>query len=92
MISKIPTKFVTSKCLPELGMDKSDFAFGPMLGEGGLGFVFKATQAKTGETVAIKAMKKRQVTELKQVAHVKNEKELLETLEHPFIVNYKGFF
>ena len=30
--------------------------------------------------------------DLKQVSHVKSEKTLLEELEHPFIVSYKGFF
>jgi len=39
-------------------MSKEDYSFGSILGEGGLGYVFQATETKTKEKVAIKAMKK----------------------------------
>ena len=55
-------------------MQREDYSFGALLGEGGLGYVFEATDNKTKEKVAIKAMKKRQVMELKQVTHIKQEK------------------
>lgn len=65
---------------------------GCQIGEGGLGLVFKATHKETGEVVAIKAMKKQQLLDLKQVTHVKDERQLLEELDHPFVVDFKGAF
>ena len=49
----------SSKQLCKIGLKKSDFDFGPLIGEGGLGLVFKAKQVSNGEEVAIKAMKKK---------------------------------
>jgi hypothetical protein len=37
---------------------------------------------------AIKTMKKAEIIESKHVDHISNEKEILEKLEHPFIVNH----
>lgn len=48
----------SSKTIPKLSMAKEDYSFGSILGEGGLGYVFQATENKTKEKVAIKAMKK----------------------------------
>lgn len=64
----------STKVIPRLSMQREDYSFGTLLGEGGLGYVFEATDNKTKEKVAIKAMKKRQVMELKQVTHIKQEK------------------
>jgi len=61
----------SSKTVPKLSMSKEDYSFGSILGEGGLGYVFQATETKTKEKVAIKAMKKWQIMELKQVTHIK---------------------
>jgi serine/threonine protein kinase len=83
---------LSSKSLSKINLKKVDFTFGPLIGEGGLGLVFEATEIKTGIKYAVKAMKKRQIVDLKQVSHVKSEKDLLEQLDHPFIISYKGFF
>ena len=40
-----------------------------------------------GQSVAMKVLTKRKVIKLKQVDHIKNEKEILATVQHPFIVN-----
>jgi serine/threonine protein kinase len=37
---------------------------------------------------AIKTMKKGEIIESKHVDHISNEKEILEKLQHPFIVNH----
>ena len=36
---------------------------------------------------AIKAMKKSEIIESKHVDHIENEKRILETIQHPFIVS-----
>jgi len=48
----------SSKSIPKLSISKEDYHIGPLLGEGGLGFVFRATETKTKNQVALKAMKK----------------------------------
>jgi serine/threonine protein kinase len=53
---KTPT---SSKQLAKVGISKDDYEFGPLIGEGGLGLVFKATAKANSETVAIKAMRKK---------------------------------
>jgi serine/threonine protein kinase len=41
---------------------------------------------KTGETYALKCMRKAQVVAMRQQAHVLLEKEILSRMEHPFIL------
>jgi len=53
---KTPT---SAKQISKLGISKDDFEFGPLIGEGGLGLVFKAKRKSSGEEVAIKAMRKK---------------------------------
>jgi len=42
---------------------------------------------KDKQFYALKILKKSEVIYLKQVDHIKTEKQLLEVIEHPFIVN-----
>lgn len=42
--------------------------------------------------VAIKAMKKKEIIDSKHVDHIENEKKILETLSHPFIVSHQNNF
>jgi protein kinase A/protein kinase X len=44
------------------------------------------------EPLALKCLKKSEIIRLKQIEHVKSEKKILETINHPFIVNLKGTF
>ena len=54
--------------------DREDFRFGDKLGEGGLGNVYHAIDKKTDREVAVKAMKKAQIIDEGQVAHILDEK------------------
>lgn len=56
-----------------------------MIGTGTFGKVYLATLGR--EVVALKALKKTQIIELKQVEHIKLEKTILSQIYHPFIVN-----
>ena len=89
---KKPKRYDSTLKIKQGKLFKSQFEFGPKLGEGGLGHVFKGQNKSTGKIFAIKAMKKEELIKKEQVKHVENEKNLLETLNHPFIVNYHGFF
>lgn len=40
-----------------------------------------------GKSFALKILSKKRIAETKQVAHIKNEKNILASVEHPFIVN-----
>ena len=40
-----------------------------------------------GKSFALKMLSKRKIIELKQIEHIKNEKNILAMVHHPFIVN-----
>ena len=44
------------------------------------------------QPLALKCLKKSEIIRLKQIDHVKSEKKILESIDHPFIVNLKGTF
>ncbi len=70
----------------------NDFSVGVTLGTGSFGRVRFAVDKSTGVPWAIKMLKKAEVVRLKQVEHMLSEKSILETLDHPFIVQMKGSF
>jgi serine/threonine protein kinase len=56
-----------------------------IIGTGTFGRVYVAT--REGKSYAIKFLSKAKIIELEQVDHIKNEKNILASLKHPFIVN-----
>ena len=56
-------------------------------GTGTFGRVVLVRSKETKEYLALKVMAITEVIRLKQIEHVKNEKEILSTITHPFIVN-----
>ena len=71
-------------------MKVEDFKLLKVIGTGTFGKVFLATH--NGKAVALKSLKKTQLIELKQVDHVKQERDILKSLKHPFIVNLQDSF
>ena len=62
--------------------------FGTQLGEGAFGEVLYGwLKSNPKKKYAIKAMKKAVIMENKHVDHVENEKTLLATFQHPFVVS-----
>lgn len=51
-----------------------------------------ARKKDTGEVLAIKMLKKDYIKKRKQEEHTKTERLILETINHPFIVNLKYAF
>eukprot|EP00301_Raphidiophrys_heterophryoidea_P026679 c9267_g1_i1.p1 GENE.c9267_g1_i1~~c9267_g1_i1.p1 ORF type:complete len:447 (-),score=86.73 c9267_g1_i1:430-1770(-) len=62
------------------------------LGTGSFGRVRLAQDVQTGKYIALKILKKAEIIRMKQVHHIKNEKAILEKINHPFIVNLVGYF
>ncbi|KAI5054919.1 hypothetical protein GOP47_0030064 [Adiantum capillus-veneris] len=90
----------TSKALPtsspsqKIWFENSeidDFELGQMIGAGTFGQVFIARHVKTNIVCAIKCMSKAAIMKAKHFAHVKSEKEILQKLDFPFVVNLLGY-
>uniref|UniRef100_A0A7S2W7P5 cGMP-dependent protein kinase n=1 Tax=Mucochytrium quahogii TaxID=96639 RepID=A0A7S2W7P5_9STRA len=60
-----------------------------VLGAGSYGQVLLVTNKVTGKTYALKTMQKQRIVSLRQEQHVINEKNILQTISHPFIVGLK---
>jgi serum/glucocorticoid-regulated kinase 2 len=69
-----------------------DFTLIKVVGKGSYGTVMLARKKDTGEVLAIKMLKKEYLKKRKQELHTKTERFILETINHPFIVNLKYAF
>lgn len=63
----------------------SDYTLNKIIGTGTFGKVYMAILQ--GKAYAVKVLRKRKIIELNQIEHIKSEKELLASIQHPFIVN-----
>ena len=57
------------------------------IGKGGCGFVQIAKLRNSQKHFALKVIPKQKVIERDDIRHLRNEKELLQMLDHPFIIN-----
>jgi len=73
-------------------MQLSDFEMLRTLGCGSFGRVKYAKYNKDGNFYAVKFMKKHEIAKLKQVDHIMAEKNVMQQLNFPFIVNLAGSF
>ena len=67
--------------------NKSMFEFLYVIGRGGFGKVWMVKYKKTHEKYALKEMSKVKIIDRKSEKSIKNEREFLSKLHHPFIVN-----
>ncbi|KAI9487855.1 MAG: camp-dependent protein kinase 2 [Benjaminiella poitrasii] len=70
----------------------SDFNVLRTLGTGSFGRVHLIQSHVNRRYYAIKVLKKSEVVRMKQVEHTNNEKHILESVAHPFLVNMWGTF
>lgn len=63
----------------------TDYQLHKIIGTGTFGKVYMAIL--NGKPYAVKVLRKRKIIELNQIDHIKSEKELLASIQHPFIVN-----
>jgi len=68
----------------------ADFEILDTLGTGSFGRVRLGRHKKTKKIYAIKMLKKNEIIRLKQVDHIYSEFQILNQLNHPFIVEFKG--
>ena len=68
-------------------MNRNNFDFLYVIGNGGFGKVWKVKSKKTKITYALKEMSKLKVIDKKSIKSINSERELLSKLHHPFIVN-----
>jgi len=64
-----------------------DFDLLQVIGEGSFGKVFQVRKKDTGKIYAMKVLNKKTIIERSEVEHTKTEKDLLQRLVHPFLVN-----
>eukprot|EP00756_Hemistasia_phaeocysticola_P039501 Hpha_TRINITY_DN16818_c0_g5::TRINITY_DN16818_c0_g5_i1::g.148344::m.148344/K13303/SGK2; serum/glucocorticoid-regulated kinase 2 len=62
-----------------------DFDLQCVVGVGSFGKVMKVKRRDTGQVYAMKVLDKDQIVQNKMIAHTKAEKQILETIDHPFI-------
>jgi protein kinase X len=70
----------------------TDFKALQTVGTGTFGRVFLVQHRATQRHFAMKVMRKEDIVRLKQVDHIKNEREILALLRHPFIVTIHAAF
>jgi len=73
-------------------LSREDFELRNTLGTGTFGRVMLVRHIKSGNFYALKILGKENIIKLKQVDHLKNERSIMEALEHAFMVNMVGFF
>lgn len=70
----------------------SDFTFIRTLGTGSFGRVHLVRSQHNQRSYAVKVLNKERVVKMKQVEHTNSEREMLERVRHPFLVNLWGTF
>eukprot|EP01017_Pseudomicrothorax_dubius_P028775 TRINITY_DN3446_c0_g1_i8.p1 TRINITY_DN3446_c0_g1~~TRINITY_DN3446_c0_g1_i8.p1 ORF type:complete len:304 (+),score=61.10 TRINITY_DN3446_c0_g1_i8:68-979(+) len=68
-------------------ISKNNFTFHYVIGKGGFGKVWKVETKKGNHIFAMKEMSKAKILSKKSVNSVMNEKQLLSSLRHPFLIN-----
>ncbi|MEZ6072045.1 MAG: protein kinase [Pirellulales bacterium] len=68
----------------------SDFRLERLIGAGGMGKVYRATQLSTGESVAVKALRRDRQASTRAVKQFVHEAEVVAGLDHPGIIRVRG--
>lgn len=89
--SKISDDFVPSHKL-KINIIPDDFEYIKVIGKGYFGKVTKVKYKNDSQIYALKSIKKSKLKEPKHIEHIKLERKILETLDHPFIVSLKFAF
>jgi serum/glucocorticoid-regulated kinase 1/serum/glucocorticoid-regulated kinase 2 len=79
--------FKSDEIDPNVGLSINNFELLHVIGKGGFGRVWKILEKKSRKEFAMKEMSKCRVIAKRSVNSVMNERKLLTTLRHPFIVN-----
>jgi serine/threonine protein kinase len=69
-----------------------DFTIMKVIGRGSYGKVLLVKKNDTNEILAMKILKKKEMIIRNQVIHIKNERKIMEMIDHPFIIKLKYAF
>ncbi|CDW73224.1 protein kinase 2 [Stylonychia lemnae] len=69
------------------GVSKDDFQILKVIGRGSFGKVFLVKKRKSGQLFAMKVLKKHDVLKRNQIEHTKAERQILQHVTSPFLVN-----
>ena len=69
-----------------------DFTILKVIGRGSYGKVLLVKKNDTNEILAMKILKKKEMIIRNQVIHIKNERRIMEIIDHPFIIKLKYAF
>jgi RAC serine/threonine-protein kinase len=72
---------------PQKAVNAEDFDLLQVIGEGSFGKVYQVRKKDTAKIYAMKVLNKKTILERSEVEHTKTEKDLLQRLVHPFLVN-----
>ena len=94
LLSVVPDSVeILRKHFESIRLSKNRFLMGDTLGTGTFGRVRLVTYSHQKTLYfALKMMKKSEIIRLKQVEHIKTEKNILMSIHHPFIVNLYAHF
>ena len=70
----------------------SDFEIRKMVGKGTFGKVFMVENVKNGKLYAMKCIRKDIILENDQMENIQLEKDILYSINHPFLVNMEYVF
>jgi serine/threonine protein kinase len=73
-------------------LNVNDFVIIKLIGKGSYGKVFLVRRNNTDEVYAMKVLKKKEMIYKEQVVHVKTEKKIMETIDHPFVIKLRHAF
>ena len=63
-----------------------------VIGRGGYGKILLVEKISTGEPYAMKVIKKHEVLEKSSIAQLKRECDILQKVDHPFLLGMKHYF
>ena len=76
----------------KLNITPEDFEYLKVIGKGYFGKVIKVKFKTDNNIYALKTIKKSKLKDSKHVEHIKLERKILESIEHPFIISLKFAF
>jgi len=92
-INEIKTRnFRSNTYVPSKDITINDFQKLKLIGKGSFGKVFLVKNIRNNKLYALKILVKDLIRQKRQIIHTKTEREILEKMDHPFIVKLKYAF
>ena len=91
-MSRIMPPAATSLSSNSESLNKNDFKLLTNLGEGSFGKVYKVQHLPTGDLYAVKVVSKDRLRNSTMLQQIKNEIEIMQSIDHPNIVKLITYF